>query len=59
VPARNELAAGLREYAADFAVAQKATRHGNLAKASAALADEDALGKLKAATRTIDRACKS
>ena len=58
VAARNELAGGLREYAADFAVAQKAVQHKNLAKASAALADEDALGKLKAATHAIDRACK-
>jgi hypothetical protein len=57
-PAKRQLVAGLRAFAADFGRAQKAVARNDLQAAAFALVDRPALAKVKAATRSIDRACR-
>lgn len=56
-PAKRQFVAGLRAFSADFGRAQKAVERNDLRTAAVALVDRPALAKVKAATRTIDRAC--
>jgi hypothetical protein len=56
-PAKRQFVAGLRAFSADFGRAQQAVARNDLRTAALALVDRPALAKVKAATRTIDRAC--
>ena len=57
VPAKRQLVAGLRLFAADFGRAQISVEHDDIAKAAQQLVDRPALAKVTAATQKIDRAC--
>jgi hypothetical protein len=56
-PARTQLVAGLRRFAADFGRAGKSVARGDMARAARQLVDRPALAAVTAATKKIDRLC--
>jgi hypothetical protein len=57
VPAKKQLVAGLRRFAADFGRAQRSVAAGSIAKAAQQLVDRPALAQVTTATQTIEHAC--